>query len=170
MSPQSFPPSHPNASHLFQLNLNYRLRADVVWRFWKWPPFRPSWISEQDDLNNSKCSCCPYTFHQSFGSIRISVREQITIEDIQDGRNDGCGNLEYCNKMILAILNFHVATIPTIKFWLNPTYHSGHLRCRNRTILGILTLFVAPMPPVVLTQSNLQFGWRCCFKNWKMRF
>ena len=41
--------------------------------------------------------------------------------------HDGChgGNLGYRNGTILAILNLHVATMPPIKFQLNPTYGSG---------------------------------------------
>ena len=56
------------------------------------------------------------------GSIRLAVQEQITTEDYQDGHHGGL--LGYRNKTILAILNFHVASMPPTKFWLNPTYHS----------------------------------------------
>ena len=40
---------------------------------------------------------------------------------------DGChgGHLGYQNKMILAVLNLHVASMPPTNFQLNPTYHSG---------------------------------------------
>ena len=47
----------------------------------------------------------------------------LTIEDLEDG----CcgGHRGYHNKMVLAILNLHVAPMPPTKFWLNLTYHSG---------------------------------------------
>ena len=57
------------------------------------------------------------------------------MEYFQDGRR--CGHLGYRNKMILAILNHHVASLPLTKFWaqsdvppsimfrLNPTYGLG---------------------------------------------
>ena len=47
---------------------------------------------------------------------------ELTIED-QDGC---CGSHHgYRNKMVLAILNLHIAPMPPSKFWLNLTYHSG---------------------------------------------
>ena len=44
----------------------------------------------------------------------------------------------------------------------------GHLRYRNGTVIAILNLYVAPMPPIVFAQSDLRFGRRCCLKNFKM--
>ena len=55
----------------------------------------------------------------NFRSVWLTVREQITIEDFQDG-NLG-GHLAYHNKMILAIFNLYVAPVPPTMFWLNPT-------------------------------------------------
>ena len=43
-------------------------------------------------------------------------------EEFQDGHH-GC-HLEYWNRTILAILNFHNTLIPPIKFKLNQTYRS----------------------------------------------
>ena len=49
--------------------------------------------------------------------------------------------------------------MPPTKFWLDLTYHSRadevwrFLRYRNRTILAILNLYVAPMPPI-----NVEFN------------
>ena len=43
--------------------------------------------------------------------------------DIEDGRHGG--DLRYSNGLILAILNLHVAPIPSIKFRLNPTHCFG---------------------------------------------
>ena len=45
----------------------------------------------------------------------------MSFEEFQDGR----GHLEYRNGTILAILNLHIATMPSIRFQLNPTYGSG---------------------------------------------
>ena len=44
----------------------------------------------------------------------------MSFEEFQDG-----GHLGYLNRMILAILNLHVATMPPTKFQLNPTYGSA---------------------------------------------
>ena len=44
----------------------------------------------------------------------------ITTDYFQDGH--GGGHPGYCNKIILAILKLHVATMPSITFWLIETY------------------------------------------------
>ena len=47
--------------------------------------------------------------------------------------------------------------------------HGCHLGYQNGTILAILNLYVAPMPPhQVLAQSDLRFGRRCRLKNSKI--
>ena len=45
---------------------------------------------------------------------------EMLFEIFQDGRHGG--HLGYWNGMILAILNFYVTVMPSIKFGLNPTY------------------------------------------------
>ena len=131
----------------------------------------------------------------------------MSFEEFQDSHHGGY--LRYRNGISVAILNLYVASIPPIKFWLNPTYdlgkdvvltislaamaaildigmerfelfwisiilrclpssfgstwlmdwemsfeefqdghHGGHLGYPNRTILAILNLCVALMPPI----------------------
>ena len=84
-----------------------------------------------------------------FPSIQLTVREQITPEDLQDSRrccskifkkadkfsnseslcrfdaSNQVGHLGYLNGRILAILNLCVTVMLPIKFWLNPTYGLG---------------------------------------------
>ena len=114
---------------MFKLNQTYCSVADVIWRFSRWLTWWPSWISEQNHFSNSKIPWCPDAFHH-FHSIRLTVWEQITIEDFQDGQKmlfenfqDGWhrGQLGYWNRIILAILNLHVAPMPPTKFGLNLT-------------------------------------------------
>ena len=38
--------------------------GDVVWRISRWPPWRPSWISEQNEFSNSESLCCSDASHQ----------------------------------------------------------------------------------------------------------
>ena len=59
----------------------------------------------------------------SFGSLQLTVWEEMSFEEFQDGRHGG--HLGYRNRMLLAILNLHVATMPPTKFHLNPTYETG---------------------------------------------
>ena len=55
----------------------------------------------------------------SFGSIRLTVWEEMSFEEFQDGRNDS--HFGYLNGTILVILNLFAALISPIKFRLNPT-------------------------------------------------
>ena len=41
----------------FRLNPTYNLRGDVVERISRWPPWWPSWISEQNNFSNSESLC-----------------------------------------------------------------------------------------------------------------
>ena len=56
----------------------------------------------------------------SFGSTRLTVGEEMSFEEFQDG-----SHLKYRNGTILAILNFCATVMPPIKFWLNPTNGLG---------------------------------------------
>ena len=64
-----------------------------------------------------------YCFPLSFSSIRLTVWEEMSFKEFQDGCHGG--HLGHRNRMILTILNLHIATMPPTKFQLNPTYGSG---------------------------------------------
>ena len=106
----------------FQLNPTYHSRADVS-RFSSWPPWRPSWILEQNLFSNSQFPCHPNASHQVwaqsdllFGSRHgLKIFKMAIVGAILD---IGIG-------MILAILNLYVAPMPPIMFQLNPTYSLG---------------------------------------------
>ena len=106
----------------FKLYPTYGSRADVIWKISRWLLWWPSWISEQNHFSNSRFPCCPDAFHQVSAPCD-TIREQMTIEDFQDGLHGS--HHGYCNKLILATLNLHVTQMPSAKFWLNLTYHSG---------------------------------------------
>ena len=59
----------------------------------------------------------------SFGSIGLTVWEEISFKEFQDGHHGG--HLQYRNRTILVILNLYVAPIPPIKFQRNLTYGFG---------------------------------------------
>ena len=60
----------------FQLNLTYGLGGDVVWIILRWPPWRPSWISEQNNFCNSESPCCQNASHQ------VSAQSNMVLEEI----------------------------------------------------------------------------------------
>ena len=67
---------------MFKLNQTYHSVADVIWRFSRW-------LLERNHFSNFKSLRCPDAFHH-FHSIRLTVWEQITIEDFQDGGRMCC--------------------------------------------------------------------------------
>ena len=149
------------------------LGEDVIWRFTRWPTWRPSWISEWNDFNNSKPPCGPYAIHpvwaQGFGADVVSRFSR--------------WHLVQTNVMILAILNLYVAMMLPIKLQLNPTYGSeGDVVWRiskwlprrpswimeRSNFSNSESLCCSNASHQVSAQSKLQFGRRCRFKNFKM--
>ena len=59
----------------------------------------------------------------SFGSIRLMVWEELSLEEFYDDRHGG--HLEDPSRTILAILNLYVTRMPPIKFQLCLTYCLG---------------------------------------------
>ena len=59
----------------FQLNLTYSL-GDVVWRFSKWPKWRPSWTSEWNNFSNSKHPYGPNAIHQVLAQSDLGFRSR----------------------------------------------------------------------------------------------
>ena len=98
----------------FQLNLTYCLGLDIVWRISRWPP---PWILERNDFSNSESLCNCDASYQVLAQFQLTVWEEMSFEEFQDG-----GHLGYCNGTILAILNLYVAPMPPLKFRLNLTY------------------------------------------------
>ena len=64
-------------------------------------------------------------FPSGFDSIQLTVWEEMSFEEFQDGRHSG--HLEYRNGTILAILNLYGAPMPPIKFPLNLTFSLGEV-------------------------------------------
>ena len=58
-------------------------------------------------------------FPSSFGSIKLTVWEEMSFEEFQDGPHGN--HLGYRNRTVLAILNLYVTPMPPIKFRLNLT-------------------------------------------------
>ena len=125
----------------FWLNLTYGLWGEVVWKISKWPPWRPSWISKRNYFSNSESLC-----HCDASSHQVSAQS-----DLWFGRR--------CHLKI-AILNLHVATIPPIKFQLNPTYGSGgeceKLMTDGRTNEGQQTMTLADLEQRSANKTNIR--------------
>ena len=104
---------HGDASYQLSAQSNLRFGRRCRFRISRRPPWRPSWISERNDFSNSVSLC------HCDASYQVSAQS-----DLRFGRRYGLKNFGYRNGTILAILNLHFATMPPIKFKLNPTYGS----------------------------------------------
>ena len=99
----------------FQLNPTYRSKSDVASRFSSWPPWRPSWILERNELAIRTLHVIPVP------------PTMLWLNPINRSGADvvwRC-HLGYRNGTILAILNLYIAPMPPTKFQLYPTYGSG---------------------------------------------
>ena len=112
----------PTPPTKFWRNLTYHSGADAVWRFTRWPSWRPSWTSKRNACNNSEFSCRP--MHPTKFRLKPTYRSWADVV-CRFSRWSPDGHLGYRNGTILAILNLHVPLMPPIKFQLNPTYRSG---------------------------------------------
>ena len=80
-------------------------------------------ILERDNFSNSESLCC------SDASYQVSAQSDLRF-----------GNLRW-NGTILAILNFYVVAIPTIKFRLNLTYGLGEISLKNVKMATVAAIF-----------------------------
>ena len=143
----------------------------------RWPPWRPSWISEWEDFSNSEFPCQNDASHQVLAQSHM-VWEGMAFEEFKVGRHGGhFGNR---NGTILAILNLYITTMPPIKFRLNLSYClEGDVvwwisRLRPPWILewndfsNCESLCHCDTSHKVSAQSDLLLGRRCRLKNSKM--
>ena len=72
-----------------------------------------------EQIYSSKSPCHPNASHQVWAQSNLPFRSRRSLK-IQDSHSGG--HLGYWNKTILAILNLYVASMPPIKFQLNPTW------------------------------------------------
>ena len=109
----------------FKFNPTYCSGANVIWRFSRWLPCWPSWISRHNRSSYSKSPCCPTAFHQGpLPSTKVRLNPIYRSVADNNWRISNGYHLGYRNKMILATLKSHVAQMPPTKFWFIPTYPS----------------------------------------------
>ena len=96
----------------------YRSRADVVSRFSSWSPWQPSWILEQNEFSNSNSPCHPNASHKVWAQSYLLFGSR------------------------------HVWRFSRWPPWQPNERAKLWREYRNGTILAILNLYVAPMPPI----------------------
>ena len=97
-------------------------------------PWWPSWLSDQiatkapildigtERFSNSELPCHPDDSHQALAQSDLLFGSRC---DLQIFKTAAMVALGYQNGTILAILNLHVAPMPSTKCPLHPTYSSG---------------------------------------------
>ena len=108
------------------------------------------------------------------------VLEEMSSEEFQDGRHGG--HLGYRNGMTLPILNLCLTVMLPLSFssigltaWEKMSFeefqdgrHCGHNGYRNERFSNSESLCHCEASYQVLAQSDLRFGRRCRWKNFKM--
>ena len=159
----------------------------VVRRISRWLPWRPSWILERNNFSNSESLCYCNASHQVLAQsdlrfVRICRLKNFKMPSWTSKRKYFSNSESLCHcdashqfsaqsvlwfgrrcHLKIAILNPHVATIPPIKFQLNPTYGSGgeceKLMTDGRTDDGQQTMTLADLEQRSANKTNIStFG------------
>ena len=137
-----------------------------------------SWLSERNNFRNSESvllKCLP----SSFSSVQLTQFWRRCCLKIF--KMAALASLGYWNGMILAILNLHVAPMPTPpslgsirlrvleQMWFND-FQDGHPDgiAKRNDLSNSESLCCSDASRQVSAQSNLRFGKRCHLKNFKM--
>ena len=99
----------------FQVNWHFSSGEEAKNRFSRWPPWRPSWISDRNDFSYF-CLQVTQCFLPSFESIGLSVLEKKRKIHFQDGRHGG--HLGFPIGTILAIFDLRVTSMLSTKYHL----------------------------------------------------
>ena len=98
-------------------------------RFWRWRPWRPSWISDRNDFSYFRSTMSPQCFLPSFESIGLYVQEKKWKTDFQASGHSG--HLGFPIGTILAIFDLQVTLMLPTKFRVNWLFGLGE-EAKNR--------------------------------------
>ena len=103
----------PMLSTKFRVNWPFDSGEEAKNRFSRWPPWRPSWIFDRNDLaffiyKSPRC-CLP-----SLESIGLLIQEKKRKIDFRGGRHGV--HLGFSIETILAVFNLHVTLMLPTKF------------------------------------------------------
>ena len=110
----------------FQVNWLLGLGVEANKRFSRWPLWRPSWISDQQDFSYFY-SASPWYFLPSLYSTGLSAQEMKWKIDFPDGGHGS--HIGFPIGTILAIFDLQVSPMLPTKFWVN--WHLGLLEEAN---------------------------------------
>ena len=154
------------------------LEGYVIWRFLRWPTWRLSWLSERNDFSNSKSPCGSNAFHQVWvlsdrcdSSCGFKIFKMATQAAILDSQTE-----QFKQFWISVSLRCFLSSFGSIQLmvWEKTSFedfqdgHHDHLGYQNGTILALLNMCVAPIPPIKFLLNMTGFGRRCRLENFKM--
>ena len=129
-------------------------------RISRWPPWRPSWISERNDFSNSESLCHCDASHQVLAQSDLRFGRRYHLKNFKMATMAPSWLSEQND---LAILNLCVTVMTPIMAAMRP---SGILE-RN-DFSNFESQSHCDASHQVSAQSDLQFGRRCRLKNFKM--
>ena len=98
-------------------------------RFSRWPPWRPSWISNRNDFSHFWTLSHPDASYQVSSQLAFRFRRRSEKKDFQDGHHSG--HLGFPISRILAIFDLQVTLIFPTKFGVNWPFSAGN-EVKNR--------------------------------------
>ena len=154
--------------------------GDAVWRVSRWLTWWPSWISEQNDFNNSKSSCGPNASHQVWDQSDLGFSSRCGFKIVKMAAQAAIldSQMEWFKQFWISMLrrcfpSSFSSIWPTV--WEEMSFEEyqdgrrgSYLGYWSRTILAILNLCVTVMPPIKFWLNPTWFVRRCHLKNFKM--
>ena len=139
----------------FLLNPTNGMGGDVVWRISRWPPWRPSWIKNGTILTILNLCVALMILIKFWLNLTYGLGGDIVWRISRwppwqpswiSERNDFSNSKSLCH----CDASHRFGSI-WLMVWEKLSFElfqdGGHLGCRNGTILAILNLYVATMPP-----------------------
>ena len=107
----------------FQVNWLVGLGEEVKNRFSRWPPWQPSWISNQHDFSYFWSTSHPDANYQVWSQLAFGFRKRSEKKIFQDGHHRS--HLGLLISTILAIFDLQVTLMLPTKFGVNWPFGSG---------------------------------------------
>ena len=124
----------------------------MVSRFSRWPPRWQSWIAKRSYLSNSESLCRSNASHQvsAQSNLRFGRRYRFKISEWNNFSNSESLCRSDASHQVLAQSDLRFGRRCRLKNFC-------HLGYQNGTIIAILNLYNAPMPPIKF-RLNLTYG------------
>ena len=123
-------------------------------RFSRWPPWRPSWISNRNDFSHFWSISHPNASYQISSQLAFGFRRRSEKQDFQDGHYGGY--LRFPISMILAIFDLQVTLIIPTKFGVSWPFGSGN-KVKNR--------FSRWLPSWISDRNDFSYFWSTSHPN-----